>query len=666
MLIGFNENFEFDKLTAGEITEATTEIIGRSKTSLGEIYAVKTADRTFENTMLALDDLVDDFSTVYSVVYLMSATHADSTIRAHANESNNVFAKFVNELNLDEKLYRAVKDYAATAEAKALSGYKKKFVEKTITDFERNGFALSKEDRGKLKNLQDQISELGLEFNKNIAEYSDFLIVTEEETKGLPEDYKQARKQEDGTYKIDLSYPSYLPFMRYCESGDSRKALMMKYLNRAADRNLQVLNALLQRRLEMAKLLGYETYAAYQLGDRMAKTPAAVWGFENNLVDQVKQKAKLDYEELLQVKRDRIDDPNADVINYWEASYYRNILLKEKYEVDNEKIKEYFELNGVLNGLFQITQHLFKIEFEEVEDPKVWHEDVRMFNVKRDGKLISRFYLDLHPRANKYGHAACFGMVAGKMTENGYQAPMATLVCNFPRATEDTPALMPHDQVETFFHEFGHVLHNMLTTSKLSSFAGTNVARDFVEAPSQIFENWCWNYEALSKFARHYKTDELLPKKLFDKMVAAKNVGSGLATSQQIFYGMIDMTLHDKFDPNGSRSTTDVVKELQNKVTLYPYVDGTNMQAAFGHLNGYAAGYYGYLWSEVYAQDMFSVFEKNGVMDQKTGIRYRDGILAKGSTQDELELVKQFLNREPNQKAFLKSLGLEINGKSGS
>ena len=260
---------------------------------------------------------------------------------------------------------------------------------------------------------------------------------------------------------------------------------------------------------------------------------------------------------------------------------------------------------------------------------------------------------------NKFSHAAMFQMVGGKLTPDGYRLPTAALVCNFPKATKDKPALLLHSDVQTFFHEFGHVLHFVLTTAPLDYFAGTNVAQDFVEAPSQFLENWTWNYDALSLFARHYKTGEVLPKELHDKMIAAKNVDSGLNTQQQVFYGLIDFTLHDRYDPNGDKTTSDIVKQLQNKITMYPYVDGTHMEAGFGHLMGYEAGYYSYLWAEVYAQDMFSVFEKNGIMDKTTGRRYRDIILARGSTQDELSLVEDFLGREPNQQAFLKSLGLK-------
>ncbi|MEO8398879.1 MAG: M3 family metallopeptidase [Ignavibacteriaceae bacterium] len=658
LFFNFNQIIDFESLTADNIKDATNKTIADAKTELNKIYSIKKEDRTFDNTMLAVDNIYNHVNSVFGVVYLMGNVQVDESKREQANEDISVFSKFLNEVGLDENLYHAVKDYSMTEEAKNLTGYKKKFLTETVLNFERNGFALSKEKRDELKVFQDKISDLSLEFQKNIAEDNGFIIMDESDLEGLPEDYKEARKTDDGKYKIDLSYPSYQPFMKYAKSEKARKNLYIKYNNRAADKNLILLKQVLIEREKMAKLLGYDSYARYQVEDKMAKTPEAVWKFETNLTDKVKEKAKKDYDELLEVKKDYLNDNNISIIQPWEASFYNNLLLEQKYDLDQNEVKEYFELNNVLDGLFQIAQHLFDVKFEEIKDASVWQKDVRAFNVIENGKVISRFYLDLFPRPNKYSHAACFPMISGKETINGYQMPTATLVCNFPAPTKEVPSLMPHSDVETFFHEFGHVLHNVLTKAKLSSFSGTNVARDFVEAPSQIFENWAWNYDALKLFTKNYKTGKVMPKELFDKMLAAKNVGSGLATLQQIFYGTLDMTYHDKYDPEGNESTTEVVKRLQNAITLYPYLEGTNFQAAFGHLMGYSAGYYGYLWSLVYAQDMFSVFEKNGVMDEETGIRYRNIILAKGGSEKEIDLVKEFLGREPNENAFLKSLGL--------
>ncbi len=652
----FNERIDFNKLTADHVVEATDTIISYLKTEYQTLYNIE--NRTFDNTMLAFDNLIDDMTKVQNVIYLMSYTHPDSTIRNTALEMNNKLEKYANEISLDEDLYKAVKDYSQTNEAKSLTGYKALFVKETVEGFERNGFALSAEKREELRKIKDNITEIGNSFSKNIASYEDYLLATVSEVKGLPEDYKKARKQEDGKYKIDLSYPSYRPFMKYSESDKARKELYIKYNNRAADSNLEVLKDLLVEREKMAKLLGYNTYAEWRLEDRMARKPENVWDFETDLVKSVKTKADGDYDELLEAKEKYTDATNPKVIKPWENSYVENLLLENKYELDAEEVKQYFPLDNSLDGLFKITQTIFGVTYKEIENPSVWHPDVRMFEVFDGEKLVGRFYLDFFPRENKYKHAACFGMIKGKMTDNGYQIPTATLVCNFPAPTDEMPSLMPHQQVETLFHEFGHVLHQMLTTANLSSQSGTNVARDFVEAPSQIFENWAWNYESLQLFAKHWETGEVLPKDLFDKMLAAKNVGSGLATEAQIFYGTLDMTLHDKYDPTSEKSTDDVVEELKNETTHYPYVDGTHFQAAFGHLNGYGASYYGYLWSRVYAEDMFSIFEKNGILDKETGMRYRNIILAKGGSEEPMDLVVEFLGRESNNKAFLKSLGL--------
>ncbi len=660
LFIEFNETILFSDLSVDYINEATENSISAARESLEMLYNIPKDKRTFDNTMLELDNIFNSASNVYGCVYLMGSVHPDDDIRNQALESRSQFAKFFNEIQLDENLYRSVKDYSESVEAKKLTGYKAKFVKETVEDFERNGFALSEENREVLKVINDKISDLSLLFQKNISSVDDVLIVEETDMEGLQEDYIKSHKTDDGKYKIDLSYPSYRPFMKYSESDASRKELYKMFRNRAAAENLEILNKVLMLRKQMAELLGYKTYAEYRVEDRMAKSPLIVWDFENDLIDKVKEKAVIDYDELLDIKRSALNDDSVDVIQPYEASFYNNILLKEKYDLDQNLVKEYFATDNVIDGLFEIAQHLFEVDFEEVSSPSAWQDGVRFYNVKQNGKVISHFYMDLYPRANKYSHAACFPMIAGKVTDNGYQKPVATLVCNFPPPTEDMPSLLSHSEVKTFFHEFGHVLHNVLTQTELSSHSGTSVARDFVEAPSQIFENWTWNYESLKLFARHYNTGEVLPIGLYEKMLAAKYVGSGLATLQQIYYGMLDFTLHDKYDPTSTEPTTEIVKNLQNEITLYPYLDGTHMQASFGHLMGYAAGYYGYLWSKVYAQDMFSVFELNGVMDQSTGVRYRDIILASGGSKYELEMVVEFLNRSPNQDAFLRSLGLEV------
>lgn len=653
----FNAAIDFATVTATDIDSVASYIKAKTDFEIEQVINLQST-RTFENTMVQLDATFSDMGTIFSSLYLIMSTHPDSTVRQHASDAVTDLGKFNNELQLNEELYQAIKSYSQSAEVARLSRERTRNVERMLSGFERNGFALDSANRVVLKGIRDRITELGNQFNQNIAAYSDHSMLTEREVRGLPDDWKESRRQEDGRYKVDLSYPSYIPFMKYAQSDEGRKELYIKFKNRAADQNLTVLVDMLRARQEMASLLGYNTYAEYRVGDRMAATTANVWEFETELSSLVRAKADLDYAELLDVKS-KVSGQEASEVYAWQASYYNNINLVENYEVDEAEVKQYFELNQVLEGLFSITQNLFGLEYREVAEAAVWHEDVRLFEVYKGEELMGRFYLDLHPRDNKYNHAACFPIVTGRQTEQGYQIPQASLVCNFPAPGEDGPALMPHGQVETFFHEFGHVLHHILSRAEMGGEASFSVARDFVEAPSQIFENWTWDYASLSLFAKHHETGEVLPEALFEKMVAAKNVGSGMGALQQIYYGTLDFTLHDRFDPDGEETTTDVARRLQNEITLYPFVEGTAFEASFGHLNGYGAGYYGYLWSNVYAQDMFSEFEKNGILDEETGRRYRDIILAQGATKPELELVREFLGREPNQKAFLRSLGLE-------
>ena len=660
-LYGFNETIPFNDLKQGDITNATNAVIKDADAILKQIIDIANNTRTFDNTMVRIDDIFNIIEKVWSPGYLMGSTHPNQGIREEGLESSRKIQKYVTDLSLNEDLYNAVLSFSNLKESQNLSGYKKKFLNDTLLDYKRKGFGLSKEKRDIVKGILNNLSDLGLEFSKNISDFQDTLFVTEEEIKGLPENYKMERKMIDGTFAIDMSYPSYVPFMDFSISNEAREKLRYKFQNRAAAINLDVLNNIIRKRRELVSVLGYSTYAEYRTEDRMAKNPNNVWEFENDLRDKVRPKAEQDIKEMLKMKA-KTTGENETTIYSWEAGYYENLILKDNFQLDQEEVRQYFEFNNVTNGLFTVYQGLFNITFRKINKPSVWHEDVLMYEVfDNDSKeLIGRFYLDMFPRANKYGHAAAFSVTIGKMTKSGYTKPATALVCNFPKPTEYQPSLLTHDDVETYFHEFGHLVHGVLTLSPLMYYAGTAVARDFVEAPSQMLENWVWEKESLALFAKHYQTNEVIPDELLDKMFAAKNVNSGTKALQQIYYGVLDFTLHSDFDPDGDKTTTDIVASLQNEITLYPYQDGTHQEASFGHLNGYGAAYYGYKWSEVYAQDMFSIFEEKGVMNKEQGMRYRKIILEKGGTEDPLSLVKEFLGREPNSNAFLRSMGLNI------
>ena len=658
-LVRFNEVYDFANLKHGHIANATEAALKNAEEKLQKILTVDNKNRSFENTLEKIDDIYATIEMVWSPGYLMSSTHTDEIIRDEGLESSRKIEKYITDLSLNKDLYNAVLDYSRTNGGQQLEGYKKKYLDDTIRDFRRNGLALSDEKREKVKALFNDLSDLGLAFSKNIADYQDTLFLSEDEMEGLPEVYKIERHQKDGRYAVDMSYPSIGPYFKLAESDKSRKELRFRYNNRAKESNLEILDNIIRKRNQLAAMLGYRSYAEYRTEDRMAKNPENVWSFEKDLIAKVRKKAEADVNIMLKIKSDR--NGNAETtIDPWEAAYYENLVLKKNFNLDSEEVKKYFEFNNVTKGLFTIYQTLFNIRFKEVTNPSVWHEDVQMYEVFdiSTEELIGRFYLDMFPRANKYSHAAAFSVTIGKMTSNGYQKPATALVCNFPKPSDLEPSLLSHDNVETYFHEFGHLVHGVLTKSPLMGYAGTSVARDFVEAPSQMLENWVWQKESLKLFAQHYQTGETIPDSLLNKMVAAKNVNSGTKALQQIFYGILDFTLHDGYDPDKDESTTDIVKKLQNELTLYPFQKGTHMQAAFGHLNGYGAAYYGYKWSEVYAQDMFSVFEENGVMDVITGMKYRRVILEKGGTKEALDLVQEFLGRESNNKAFLKSMGL--------
>ncbi|MCZ6837015.1 MAG: Zn-dependent oligopeptidase, partial [Planctomycetota bacterium] len=417
------------------------------------------------------------------------------------------------------------------------------------------------------------------------------------------------------------------------------------------------------------KLLGYAHPADFETEVKMSKNAQTVLDFYENLRPLVRQKAKLDLAEFNAAKQSHTNNPQA-TLKPWDTDFYKGRLMQAKYAVDPQVIREYFSLENVLDGLFSITQSLYGLTYRDVTsqagsmDLPIWQEDVSLWEVTdtKSGEMLGHFYLDMHPRANKYGHAAQWNLIDHKVWSDGTTTrPLAALVCNFTKPTADKPSLMSHDEVVTFFHEFGHCLHTILSNTKYDWFAGTSVERDFVEAPSQMFENWVWDADVLKTFAKHYKTRAPFPDALLDGMIKARYLGSGMTAERQFFYGLFDMTLHT--DVDGTVDTTQIAHDLwdpeKQNVELYDPVPNTFFHAAFGHLTGYQAGYYGYQWSLVYACDMFERFKELGMLNPEAGMYYREKILSRGSTMDSLDMVKDYLGREPDMKPFLKNLGLE-------
>ncbi len=658
IVVNYNEVVDFARLSARNIKEASTWYIEEAKASDKRINSLNDSKRTFENTIADLEQartLLDQAASVYEVI---SSASPDKAIRDAATAASQDISDFQTQQNLDESLYKAVKAYAQSPAAKNLIGERNYYLKKIITEYERNGFALTPDKRDTLKKINNQIQELSIHFGRNIAQDNPTLTLTESEMNGVPADIRKATQQTDGSYKINVSNPIYIPFMSYAKNAEARKRVYLLKMNVAAPQNETLLAEILRLRAKKATLLGHETYADYATASIMSKNKKAVWDFENNLKTELRPKILSEYKELLDLKSAETGKKEFVIFPY-DVSYYTTKLLDEKYKVDEDKVKEYFELQNVIKGLFAVYQRIYNLTFTEDKHPSVWHPDVQAFSVTDNAtqKLIGYFYLDLYPRDNKYKHAACFPITAARTTAAGRHLASATLICNFPKPTADQPSLMPHSEVQTLFHEFGHLMHAMVSETELGQLSGTNVVTDFVEAPSQIMENWVWNKQVLSLFAKHYKTGEMIPSELLDKMIASKNATSGLLTLQQIFYGSFDFTLNDGFKISDEQSVSNLVKQIQNSTTLYPYVDGAHFECNFGHLTGYGSQYYGYLWSLVYAQDMFSVFAGDP-LSAETGNRFRRTVLAKGGSDDAINLVKNFLGREPDDKAFLKNLGL--------
>lgn len=640
------------------------EPLKKAEAAVQAIIGVPAGERTFDNTVGALDDMLVHLDTDTGMTMFMAYVSTDAKERDAGMLAEQHVANWRIDLFKRDDLYQAVKDYAATNPK--LEGEQKKLLVELLRDYKRSGMELKPDQREKLAAIQKEITKLGQEFEKNIREDKTTVPVTKDELTGMSDEYIAALKQDEaGKLLITMDYPTFNPLLEQCRVESTRERVWRAYKRRGGEPNIALIEKILKLRAEAASMLGYASPADYETEVRMAKNAKNVLDFYERLRPIVRRKAKLDLEEYTAAKREETGDKNAK-LRPWDQPYYEAYLQRTKYAVDSEKVKEYFPVEACINGLFSVTQSLYGLEYRDVTaqaasmNRPLWHEDVRLFQVwdKATKTHLGDFYVDLYPRENKYNHAACWGLVSRKKWADGsVQKPLAALVCNFPKPTPEKPSLMPHKEVETFFHEFGHCLHNILTEANYGAFAGTNVARDFVEAPSQMFENWVWDPAVLKTFARHYKSGEPIPDDLVAGMIKAKHLGSGLFAERQFYYGLTDMTYHTT--PGGAVDTRKVADELFTQIEQYGPVEDIYYFASFGHLIGYQAGYYGYQWSLVYAADMFERFKDQGMLSPEAGMYYRKKILARGSTIDELDMVRDYLGREPKMDAYLEQLGLK-------
>ena len=642
---------------AQDLAPAEAEARVKLEKDLAALIAIPQEERTFENTIMGYERAFDNYGNALGMSGFLSYVSTDKQFRDAANDLQMQISQYMVDVATRRDVYKAIREYTDTNPR--LDPVQAKLVKEMLIGFKNSGMDLNDADLEKFKALNKEKAEYIIKFDKNIQEYKDPLAVTQEQLQGLGEDYIQKlSKTDDGKYLVTLDYPDYVPFMQNADDEQARKELEFKFNRRGGQENVELLEKTLTLRREIARLLGYKNHAELRLEDRMAKNPKTVMAFLKDLQKKLKPLGKKEDKEMIAYKNSKTGK-NSRTLYSWESGYWSNKFRKENLELDSEKIKEYFPSQVVIDGMLDLFGGVFGITFEPVDIP-VWHPDVKAFKIKdkASGELVAYFYMDLYPREGKYKHAACFGLVEGEEKQDGtYQIPFVAIVANLNKPSGDTPSLLKHSEVETLFHEFGHVLHNALTKAKYSAFSGTSVSWDFVEAPSQMLERWAWDPQVLKKISRHYKTGEALPDDLIKRMIAAKNFGAGGMYLRQDFFAQYDMTLHTA---DTTPDTTKLYFELTKKIRGLPLTKGTIPQASFGHImGGYDAGYYGYLWSEVIAEDFFGEFKKNGIFNPETGLKFRREILEKGGTLDEEKMVENFLGRPADNKPFLKSIGLE-------
>lgn len=643
-------------MTAEGVTSLCDNALAEAEHLAQSIRSLADADPatyTWENTFGLFDAISKAVQESIAVPATMMVNHPDEAVRTAAMACEPKVNAFTSALFVDDVIAKVLTQ--AAPQLKELSVIRQKFVNETLRDYRRNGLSLDTEGRETLKKLNEKLTELGQGFEKNLAESTLSIKVKPEQLKGLPETYISSHPVEaDGNVTLTTNYPDYIPFMKYAVDRQAAKELQKQALSRAKDENLKLLDQLIELRDKKAKLLGYATWADYVLEPRMAKSSATVKAFLDELHKGI-QPARVKEFELMREMATKLGIPPSEPIFGSDSAYLEDHIVREQFSLDTQQLSEYFEVSRVLQGILDISSRLYGISFAPIEAPK-WHEDVQVFEVKdADGSTLGRAYLDLYPRESKYKHAAVFPLrETMTLSDGSREMPIAALVCNFPKPGE-VPALLSHDDVVTFFHEFGHLLHSLISKCELTSFSGTSVARDFVEAPSQMFEEWAWDKETLAIFARHYKTNEPLPESLCQAMAASRTFGEALGTDRQIFLSTIDQTYHTK-EPGFD--TTAVLEELHPEFSPFVRIPETYFQASFGHLVGYDAAYYGYQWARTIAFDLLSRFKQEGMLNVKTAADYRHAILEQGASDDENALIERFLGRPTNAEAYKKYLGI--------
>jgi peptidyl-dipeptidase Dcp len=620
---------------------------------------------TFENTTVALDFSGKKLNRITSIFFNLNAAETNDEIQKIAQEVSPWLSEFGNDITLNTALFERVKAIFNVKETLDLSPEQTMLLDKQYKSFARNGANLNEEDKSKLREIDAKLATLSLKFGENVlAETNAFElhITNENDLAGLPESEKEAAKSNDKEgWVFTLDYPSYIPFLTYVDNRELRKKMAIaagkKGFQNNAFNNEKVVLEIVNLRHQRANLLNYKTHAHFVLEERMAETPENVIDFSNNLLEKAKPAAIKEFNNL-EAYAKKLD--GIDQLQKWDGAYYSEKLKKELFDLDQEILKPYFKLENVIGGVFEIANRLFDLQFEEVFNIDTYHKDVKTYNVTdTKGNFIAVFYADFHPRKGKRNGAWMTSYKAQQIKNGKNERPHVSIVCNFTKPTETKPSLLTFNEVTTLFHEFGHALHGMLANTTYNSLSGTSVSWDFVELPSQILENWCFEREALELFAKHYETGEVIPMKYVEKIKESASFHEGMQTLRQLSFGLLDMQWHGQ-DPSEISS----VKEFENgafaDTKLYPDVQENVMSTAFSHIfqGGYSAGYYSYKWAEVLDADAFEYFLEEGIFNKEVATKFKENVLSKGGTEKPMKLYKRFRGKEPKPDALLKRAGL--------
>lgn len=656
----------FSKIKTEHYKEAFEKAIEIARGEI-DVIAHSKSEPTFENTIVALDRSGAQLDRISSIFFNLNSAETSPEIQAIAQEISPWLSAFRNDMILHQPLFERVK--AVVDQKLDLDSESQMLLEKQYKSFTRNGALLDLKKQKELRSIDEQLSKLSLEFGQHVLADSnayELLIDKEEDLEGLPEGFiemaKAAAVEKDlNGWLITLSYPSYIPFMKFSKKRALREKLYRAFSSRGfqdnENNNTKIIQSIVKLRYDRAQLLGYESHAHYILEERMAESPKKVFEF----LEQLSVKAKPAAEREFKILSEYASKDGIDQLQKWDAAYYSEKLKKEKFELDDEVLKPYFELDRVIDGVFKVAQKLYGLQFKANHQVDVYHPEVKTFDVIDDhGKKVALFYADFHPRAGKRDGAWMTSYKSQYKTDLENIRPHVSIVCNFTKPTASKPSLLTFNEVTTLFHEFGHALHGMLANTQYKSLSGTSVSWDFVELPSQIFENWCYEKEALELFAKHYQSDELIPLNLVKKIKEASNFMEGLATMRQLSFGLLDMKWHSTNPKELPTSIEEVEASVFELTDLYPQIDQSCMSTAFSHIfqGGYSAGYYSYKWAEILDADAFEYFKEKGIFNKEVASLFKEHILSKGGTVKPMELYKKFRGKEPNIEALLKRSGL--------